>query len=301
MESMPQEAVIELTNFCNLACIMCPQKAMLRQKGYMNQTLFQKIVDQLAGKCELVYLYGTGESLLHKELINYIDYVKGRGMATCLSTNGQLLTEEKAVTLLGSGLDHLIVALDGGTKDTYEKIRIKGDFELLINNIRFLLKIKNRFGSTTRICLQMIYMPQNAHEIKIFRDLFGREEHQAVSSFRFKPLYETYALGYKPICHTRPCFWLWNMISIHWNGNVALCCMDADAVYRLGNLNDQSVMEVWNSQQLQDIRKKHLAINYDDVCLCATCDIPEQGYFNRMTIAGSTFISVSGTQPSAVL
>lgn len=286
----PQEVVLELTNHCNLACVMCPHKDMTRAKGLMDEALFRRIIDEISGRSELVYLYGTGESLIHPGLCDYIRYARSKGLTTCLSTNGQLMDEAASRALLASGLDFLIVALDGGVRETYESIRVKGSFPRLVDNIRDLLRLKRETRSPVHLTLQMIYMPRNRHEIGSFTGLFSESERVQVDSFRFKPLYETYALQKLPVRHTRPCFWLWNMLSVHWNGHVSLCCMDGDAAYDLGDLNTQSVAEVWNGPGLAAIRASHSRVEYDGMPLCATCDMPELGYFSPLTILGSLFL-----------
>ncbi len=139
----------------------------------------------------------------------------------------------------------------------------------------------------------MIYMEENYYEVEQFKQLFTETEHRHIDQFRFKPLYETYALEDNLVKHTQPCYWLWNLMSVYWNGDVALCCMDYDSQYNMGNLVEQSVKEVWNSRQINDIRKAHRGLKYDDMSLCNTCDIPEQGYFNTFTILGSTVLSAS--------
>jgi MoaA/NifB/PqqE/SkfB family radical SAM enzyme len=284
----PQEIVIELTNHCNLACVMCPHSKMTRKKGFMDEVLFSKIIDEVKEHTELIYLHGTGESLLHKRLYEFTKYASSRGLTTCLSTNGTLMDEAACNRLLTCGLDYLIIAFDGGAKETYESIRVKGNFDTLIANIKSLLRVKSSIGSTTKVCLQMIYMEENADEIELFKNLFTQEEKRSVNQFRFKPLYETYALSQKSVHHTRPCYWLWNMMSIYWDGDVALCCMDADGAYNLGNAGRQKVSEIWNS-----LRARHRRLAYDDIPLCGTCDIPEQGYFSTMTILGSIFLSAA--------
>lgn len=291
--TMPQEVVIEVTNYCNLACIMCPHSNMKRPKGNMDKALFKKIIDEISGKTELVYLYGTGESLIHSEIYDFIDYAHEQGLYTVLSTNGLLMNREASEKLLTSKLDYLTIALDGGVKETYESIRIKGNFDTLISNIKGYLGAKAKRGYGPHTCLQVIYMKKNAQEKKLFRNLFSRKEIRQIDQFRFKPLYETYNLKNVPVTHTRPCYWVWNMMSIYWNGDVALCCMDADAAYNLGNVSSQSVEAIWNSRRISSIRNKQKIMQYDSMPLCGTCDIPEQGYFRPLNIAASAAVKAA--------
>lgn len=287
----PQEVVVELTNHCNLACVMCPQKTMERMKGFMDEALFRAIVDEVAGRSDLIYLYGTGESLLHKQLPEYVEYAAAKGLTTCLSTNGLPLNEKNARRLLQCGLDHLIVALDGGTKETYESIRIGGDFDRLVANIRLLLRLRRELASPVRITLQMIVMERNENEKRAFMALFDQAERRQVFQFRFKPHYETYAREGVGVRHTRPCFWLWNMMSISWTGDVQLCCMDYDAVGLPGlSVKGSSVAEAWNSERLWEVRAAHRRLDYAAVPFCVGCDLPEHGYFSKAAIAATPLL-----------
>ncbi|MDO8607020.1 MAG: radical SAM protein [Phaeospirillum sp.] len=292
----PQEVVVELTNHCNLACIMCPHGAMQRDKGFMDFDLFKSIIDQIKGRAELVYLYGTGESLLHKSFAEYIDYAAAAGLTTMLSTNGIPMTEANAVKLLQSRLDYLVIALDGGTRETYESIRIKGKFDLLLANIRTLLAKRRELGSTVRVQLQMIVMEENAHEIAQFKALFDEDEQRQLDQLRLKPIFKTYANPDGSIRHTRPCYWLWNMMSITWDGRVQLCCMDYDATGLSANMRDQPLSEIWNSAEINGLRRRHKALDYDSMPLCRGCDIPEQGYFNNATILASTLLNAGAVR-----
>lgn len=289
-ETYPQEIVLELTSFCNLKCKMCPQSGMQRQRGFMSADMFRKVIDEVRGKTELIYLHGTGESLLHKDLQSCIAYANQNGLKTCLSTNGQLLDAERARSLLDSGLTFLIIAFDGGKAETYENIRIGGDFSTLIENTKGVLRLKREMQSKTHVTLQMIYMPENREETDLLLGNFTRREIDTVDQFRFKPLYETYALQKEPIPHTRPCYWLWNMLFVCWDGRVGLCCMDAECSWHLGDLRGQSVKDVWNGELFNQLRNRHKRLELGRMHLCDCCDIPEQGYFKPSTILASALV-----------
>ena len=192
-----------------------------------------------------------------------------------------------------SGLDYLLVALDGGTKETYESIRLKGDFDMLIKKIKMLLRLKKELGSKTRIQLQMIVMPKNESEIEQFKALFTEQERREIFQLRFKPLYETYAGTKEGIKHTKSCYWLWNMMSIAWNGEVQLCCMDYEASCLKTNVREHTVAEVWNSVKISEYRDKHRDMDYKSMPICDNCDIPEHGYFTNTAILSSVFFSAN--------
>jgi sulfatase maturation enzyme AslB (radical SAM superfamily) len=286
----PREVVIELTNHCNLACVMCPYTEMHREKGFMAPEVFRSIIEQIRDHSELVYLYGIGESLLHKRLNEYIDIASNAGLTTLVSTNGLALTESNARALLSTSLDYLIVSLDGGTKETYESIRIKGDFDRLVSNIKMLLRLRREMGAKTRIQIQMIVMEANAHEKHLFRGLFTADEVRQIDMFRFKPVFSTFAGPGESVQHTKPCHSLWSMMSIAWDGRLQLCCMDYEASWLEGDLKVTPLIDLWNSVRLQDIRARHRRLDYSGLP-CDGCNYPEQGYYSAPAVLASTLVS----------
>ncbi|PKN75746.1 MAG: hypothetical protein CVU52_05870 [Deltaproteobacteria bacterium HGW-Deltaproteobacteria-10] len=287
----PQEAAIEITNHCNLTCLMCPHKKMTRPKGVMDFGLFRKIIDDLKGKTEFVYLYGTGESLLVKSFFDYADYAVKSGMTTCLSTNVTMINDEIADKLISSGIDFIVLAIDGSTRDTYNNIRVGADFDATIRKCKALIQAKIKKHAKTDITIQFIVMEENSSEAEKQKALFSEVEKKAVNRFRLKPLYESYAEGVPDIVHTCPCYFLWNFISITWDGKVQICCMDYDASHVIGNLTNSGIDEIWNSREIQEMRRMHLELKHDRIPICKTCSLPEKKYFSKLTVLGSVFIN----------
>src|SRR5437773_1331748 len=124
----PAHMKIELTNFCNLACPMCPHEGMRREVGYMKPELFRRIIDLATPELEFAYLHHLGESLFHGRIGELIRHGRSRGVAMGLSTNATYLDHRKARVLLESGLDFLVISMDGASPDTYARIRVGGDF-----------------------------------------------------------------------------------------------------------------------------------------------------------------------------
>ena len=129
---------IEPTSTCNLNCIMCDRKAVSQRKvGFMDFELFTKIVDEAASLGVLQIEMGLGgEPLLHPRLTNMIEYAKNKGLMVGFNTNANLLDEQKSRALLNSKLDSIIFSVDGASKETYEKIRLKGDYDIVTKNIK---------------------------------------------------------------------------------------------------------------------------------------------------------------------
>ena len=142
---MPFRLWVEPTSHCNLRCIMCPNKDLPReQKGFMDWTLYRKIIDEASEYVFDIHLLHRGESLLHPDFFKMAQYAHDKGLTVKFHTNGTLLDEEKAYKLINSGIDQFSFSFDGYQKETYERIRVGGSFEKTVNNIVRFLEIKKK-------------------------------------------------------------------------------------------------------------------------------------------------------------
>jgi MoaA/NifB/PqqE/SkfB family radical SAM enzyme len=286
----PQMISTEITNRCNLDCVMCPHGKMTRDVGVMDLGLFKRIVDEVAGKTELLYLYGLGESILVKNFSEYAQYARSRKIKTCLSTNATALTEERARELVSCGLDQLILAIDGASAGTYESVRRGANFEKTLQNCRALLQEKRRVGSNLHVVVQLILQDANRNDAQYQKDCFSPEEVAQINVFRIKPLFDTFVEPKEIACRRTPCYFLWNMMVISWTGLVQFCCFDYDATSPLGDVSKQSVHEVWHSQLLKQARDTHRRRGHADIALCKGCSFPEKGYFSAPNMLGQILV-----------
>ncbi len=271
---------VELTSVCNYRCIMCPNKDLPKeQKGHMDFSLYTKIIDEAADFAFDVNLAHRGESLLHPRLIDGIRYAKQRGLYTRLHTNGSLLTEETARSLVASGLDRLSFSFDGYTKETYERIRAGGDFERTISNILRLLEIKRETGSRNPetaievINFEQLSAPDQANARQHFRDRFRG---LGLNSFVMKELHnwagEIDQLDRK--ARYGVCPFPWNALVIFWDGSAYPCTQDFFGYYRLGNIKDSSLKTLWNGPALEDLRRRLSGQDIAELETCSHCDRP---------------------------
>lgn len=86
---------IELTNVCNMNCLFCPNDLMKRKKGFMSKGLYFKIIDEISSKkiSDAISLHIMGEPLLHKNIIEFVDYAQEKKLNINLITNGILLNK----------------------------------------------------------------------------------------------------------------------------------------------------------------------------------------------------------------
>ena len=228
----PVRLWVELTSHCNYRCVMCPNKDLDKtDKGYMDMALFKKIVDEAAPFVFDINLAHRGESLLHPQIIEAIAYAKKNGLYTRLHTNGSLLTEDLSRQIIRAGLDRLSFSFDGYEKQTYEKIRIGGDFDKTVSNIVRFLEIKKEVRSKK---------PFTAIEVISFNEPERQASQQAKNTFpkRFENLpldrivmkeLHNWAgqidKGRRGKKYTI-CPFPWNALIIYWDGAVLPCTQD---------------------------------------------------------------------------
>lgn len=235
VSAFPTVVQIELTNRCNLNCMMCPRQKMTRQVGDMSWELFKQIIDQLKGKTEIAILHLLGESLLNPHLFKMIDYCQKMGIRTILSTNSTLLKGKKVEALLNSKLDILLLSLDGFSQKTYQRIRQGANFNQVLENIlNFLSKKINTYPYTI---VQMIKMKETQDEIKDFLTFW--------KNYKIKPLIKPFThwqgdinsikeLAVKPseiVRNQGICDRLWMWLTVFHDGTVIPCCRDYDGKY----------------------------------------------------------------------
>ena len=147
----PHFIEFELTNHCQLKCIMCPHPQMTRPKGFMQPALVKKIVDEVRGHTKDSYLHIQGEPLLHPEFDECVNYVADAGIRTSFASNALLLDGDIASKVLHSKLNEIIISIDSLDKDTYEKIRVGSSFDKVYSNTIQFIKDKHSMGSKLEI------------------------------------------------------------------------------------------------------------------------------------------------------
>ncbi len=278
-KNFPRIISIETTNFCNARCIMCAYPFMKRKKGFMEEKLYKKIIDEVKEKeFDILLLSGFGEPLLDKRLPRFIQYAKDKGIKKIgIVTNASLLTKKNAKILEDGGLDELHISIDGATKEVYEKIRVGLSFEKVVENIENLKDLKK-----TRVFLKMVLIKENKGEVKKFIHRFKNVADKIVvrQAQDWVGTVEVHPEGYTPHVEAPkeyypPCYYLWTSISIYWDGKVPLCCLDYDAKVILGNVYYSSIQQIWNGEKLLRIRELHIKGKRKAVPLCKEC-----GYFS---------------------
>ncbi len=268
----PLTLAIESTAKCNLSCPMCLRATVYFPPRDMELWLFKKIIDECKDSLEFAVPYGAGEPLLNPELTEMISYCRNAGIPTGISTNGTVLNEEVARSLIASGLDSIIFAFDGATRESYEKYRAGADFETVRQNILTFLRVKKEMKSRIFCILQMVRLRDNREEI---RNLIRMWRIKGMNEIRIKRD-EVYNDGCAVPGETRPslrypCYLLWRgPMYIHYDGTVFPCCyiFPEEAI---GNVKRVSLKRIWNSGKMIQLREAHIRRDLSRYKACQNC------------------------------
>ncbi|MFC2161926.1 radical SAM protein [Acidobacteriota bacterium] len=271
----PVRLWVELTSLCNYRCIMCPNKEMDKKAhGYMDFSLYKKIIDEAEEFAFDINLAHRGESLLHPQIAEAIFYAKSKGLFTRLHTNGSLLTEELTHKILESGLDRLSFSFDGFDEGTYERTRVGGNFEKTLQNIiRFLEIKKEKKSKTPNTSIEVINFNENK-SLQTKKEFEARFKDLPLDSFIVKDLHNWAGETAKDPTseHYSTCTFPWNALIVFWDGTVMPCSQDFFGSYILGNVNESSLRDIWNNSRSSSLRKKLSEKDIQDLKACRECD-----------------------------
>jgi MoaA/NifB/PqqE/SkfB family radical SAM enzyme len=274
---LPTDIYLEVTSFCNATCYMCPHKTLKREKGIMSWNLVTKIIDDcitLEGKGITFHLQYMGEPLLDPLRSEKIKYIKSKCKKSkvVFNTNGSLLTKEKSEQILKAGIDCIIISLDSLDPKTYLEMRGL-ELEPVIKNIDDLLEVRNRLKSNIKITMQMVICDKNKHEEKQFKEMWVNKQVRIVIKHMHSFLTEGTSSITDKLSKEQlfPCMQPFMHLMVYWNGDLGVCCWDADHSVDLGNIQDTPLLEAFNSEPYKKIRKAMLVKDCKDIIPCNTC------------------------------
>lgn len=265
---------LELTNFCNLSCWMCPHNIMKRDVGYIDYNLVEKIAKEL-GELEIgtLQLHGIGESLVHPGMKEIAQVLRRYNPKTNfrLSTNGSFLSIKRFKNIVNI-VDNLVISIDGATKESYDKNRIGGDYEKVVNNVNLLLEErKEQNWKRPRLEIRMINLDFSQQEINQFTGYWTKK------LFSHDRVYVTPVVSFGGQVDAgkriKNCSALYRHLFILWNGDLTTCCWDSDGKNVVGNLNNETIKELFFSKsyhKLRDLHERKLLQREKDL-LCHTC------------------------------
>ena len=285
----PPVVMIEPTNICNLQCPLCPSGngTLKRIKGYMSFDVFRKIIDDIYKTAFMVVLWNQGEPYLNKDFSMMVKYASDRGLFTLVSTNGNI--DYNAEEIVNSGLDSMIVSLDGTTQESYNKYRINGKLDKVLEGVKKIVEAKKKLNKTNPLLRwQFLVMKHNEHEIEEIKKLSKELEvdnlelksiqiysKEDVHNFlpenpkyrRYKVCGDNFELkfGIKNRCRR-----IWTNAVVNWNGEVAICCFDKDGNFKVGNVMETELNQLWKNKNIMKVRNQILT-NRKQIPICRNC------------------------------
>jgi hypothetical protein len=245
-----------------------------RQKGFMDVGLAKNLIDQIGGLEgeKWVAFHGAGESMLHKSITDILAYASAyRNMNYGFLTNGMLLNDRASSELLETGLSWICFSIDGTSKEKFEKYRRGSDFELVVNNVRHFIDLKNRKRSNVRTQINMTVQDEMKSDVDTFV-AFWIEYVDEVFISPYRPIGSRKNVLVHPSAVRIPCYMLEEMMVIYWNGKVGLCCEDWFNEGNLGDASRDSIGMIWNGRSFSQVRRLHQKGRFDKIALCRNCD-----------------------------
>ena len=275
---------IEPTSRCNLECSYCPNRDLPEAElGLMSLDLYRKVIaDAAAFGVHDLNLFHRGESLIHRGLCEMIALAREAGLVTRLHTNATFLDRGKAEGLISAGLDFISFSVDGYTKQVYERNRVGGEFEKILEHIVEFLRLKaERKLQTPFTVLQVMEIgvdgatvaAQRLAFLERFRGLpldrfYVRRPHNWAGNSATASMENLKRNGLAEICCTFP----WYSMTVLFDGRVSACPQDFMGEIILGDLHRQTLAEIWVGEPMRQLRAAHRRRSIGELSACARCD-----------------------------
>lgn len=289
----PISISFEPTTSCNLRCPECPSglREFTRPTGMLQKSFFEQTIDDIHKDLLYLIFYFQGEPYLNPEFLPMVNYASQKKIYTATSTNAHYLTEEKAKQTVESGLDRLIISIDGTTQDVYQQYRVGGTLNKVMEGAKNIVKWKNELKSKTPLVVfQFLVVKPNEHQMEDVKKLakeigaddvwfktaqiydYEKDPNQLIPTLDKYSRYTKNTDGsHSPKNKLQNhCWKLWHANVITWDGLVVPCCFDKDAMHQLGNLKMQSFKQIWKNDNYRQFRKE-LMTSRKNIDICANC------------------------------
>ena len=292
MRSMPMSLSIEPTTSCNLRCPECPSglRSFTRPTGMLEPETLKSLMDELGPWLVYANLYFQGEPYLHPAMDSLVAECKSHGVYTSTSTNAHFLRAERAEAIVESGLDRLIVSIDGASQGTYAQYRIGGQLTKVLEGTENVMEAKRRVRSGgPHVVWQFLVVGPNEHElpeiekmarragvdelvIKTAQIDAPRDGHPLLTRAPQLRRYDRHPDG---TWHLRnsladKCWRMWQGAVVTWDGRVVPCCFDKDADHLMGQLETNTFKEIWHNEAYEAFRSQILTARAD-IPMCRNC------------------------------
>ena len=300
-KGLPVALSIEPTTSCNLRCPECPSglRSFTRPTGMLDQKMFSRLIDELAPTLTYLTFYFQGEPFLHPKFLDMVKYANNKSIYTATSTNAHYIDKLTAKKIILSGLNRVIISLDGTTQETYEQYRVGGKISKVLEGTKNLIEAKRKAKSNaTSIVFQYLVVKPNEHQIedakKIAQDL-GVDEilfktaqvynyengNELIPSNNKYSRYKRLSNGKYQLKRKSPidnCWRMWQSAVVTWDGDVVPCCFDKDSEHVMGNIQKESFAEIWQNNSYANFRSTLLQ-GRENIEMCKNCTEGTEIYY----------------------
>lgn len=289
---LPISMAIEPTTACNLRCPECPSglRSFSRPTGKLDTSLFEKIMNDVSEHLLYLTFYFQGEPYLNPQFLEMVEIASKHKIYTTTSTNAHFLDDNNAKKTVESGLDRLIISIDGASQETYESYRKEGDLTKVLEGTKNMLKWRKVLKTNKpKVVWQFLVVKPNEHEIPKIKQL-AKEYGVDKVAFKTAQIYDykngsdlipsvdkysrykknqdgTYSIKNKL---ENKCWKMWQSCVITWDGQVIPCCFDKDATHSMGNVAEESFDKIWFSKPYVKFRKS-LLTSRSEIEICKNC------------------------------
>lgn len=279
----PRNMMVELTNACNHTCIFCTSAHMTRKIGRINGDLMERLLVEGRGMgVEEVGFYTTGDPFVDKRLEQYVARANELGYQYMyISTNGGLASPDRAKAAIDAGLTSIKFSINAGSRETYNLIHGKDEWDKVLENLRFISEYRKTLGRPLSLFVTSIVTKQSADEQDALRTAVG----DLVDEISFFPVHDQNGPMAQAMAMLAPtpeqenaaaltgggaCMMVFNRLHVTFEGHVTLCCADYQNYLTVADLNDMSLQDAWLSETFRDIRRRHLEDKLEGT-LCGSC------------------------------
>lgn len=296
----PFTILLELSRICNLKCRFCPQSDKnsfyMFDKKFLHIEEIEKIIDQVKAfpnKLKKIYLHGTGESTLNSELAQIVAFIKESGVTEQidLTTNGVLLTEELGKQLVESGINHIHISLEALSDEDYNEITQtnKNYYSVVFKNIKDFYRIRGNCRLSVKIA--SVSLKSEDDKTKFLQTFSPYCDEIFVENIF--PIWPLFKLPYvvkedgvgqygQTVVEKKVCPQIFTTLAIKSDLTVSACSMDYNNTLALGNLNQETLYEIWNGERLSELRNSHLQRGRNEVMLCRGCGLPKYSCIDNL-------------------
>lgn len=280
--NFPNRVTVELTNRCNISCTFCHRQVYDMELGEMSVELFKKIIDEMSEyqPIKLVPFF-RGEPLLHPKFIELMRYAKKKGIGPIqVFSNGLEFNEEISEAFIDAEIDFISFSLNTLDEEIYKQSRISGNLQKSIDNVKYLSNLCKKYKLKGKAVPQIqvstididVYKKGKKDFIEFWRPFVDivriYEEHDENGAFVDPEVSRTMNI----FLERKPCRKLFTDMVIYWNGDIALCNYDWNKNVNIGNVNQNSLKEIWDSSIYESLRSMHNLGKIDASVMCSKCE-----------------------------